>query len=102
MQLTETFWLKPVSVRLQDGREHTFISIEESLEFLENEWPLRNGRHQMRAIDLCRSAINRLVSSEVARETFVGACIEANMSPVLVSRQSLHASSLVSHSAQRP
>jgi hypothetical protein len=93
VQIVETPWQKPVVVRLQNGLEHTFLSIEDSLDFLENEWPIRNGRHQDRAIDLCRSVLNRMASSEVAREAFIAACMEAGMQPMFVFRR---------HTAEQP
>jgi hypothetical protein len=87
VQIVETYWQKPVVVRLQNGLEHTFLSVEDSLDFLENEWPIRNGRHRHRAIDLCRSAMNRTTSSEVAREAFIAACIEAGIETMFVFRR---------------
>lgn len=83
MQVIETFWQKPITIRLQNGLDHTFLCIEDSLDFLENEWPIKAGRHQCRAIDLCRSAVNRITSTEVAHEALISACIEAGMPPVI-------------------
>lgn len=96
MQVVESYWQKPVTVRLQNGLEHTFLSVEESLDFLENEWPTRNGRHQDRAVDLCRAALNRMASTEVAREAFIAACIEAGMSPIFVFNRPSKAQPIVS------
>ena len=39
MQIVETYWRNPISVRLQNGLEHTFHSVQDTLDFLENEWP---------------------------------------------------------------
>ena len=37
MALTDVRWTRPVKVRLQCGLEHTFTSIYDALDFLENE-----------------------------------------------------------------
>lgn len=79
MQIVENFWRKPVTVRLQNGLPHTFHSIEDSIDFLESEWPTRYGTHHRRALDLCRAAVARMVPSETAREALISACLEAGM-----------------------
>jgi hypothetical protein len=78
-----TLWLKPVTVKRQNGLPHTFNTLEDSLDFLEHEWPVRYGVHHRRAIDLCRSAMQRRVAVEAAREAFIGACFEAGMPLVI-------------------
>jgi hypothetical protein len=83
VQVIETYWEKPITVRLQNGLEHTFHSLEDSLDFLENEWPTKFGIHHRRALDLCRAATVRMVATEAAREAFISACLEANMPLVL-------------------
>jgi len=83
VQVIETYWEKPITVRLQNGLEHTFHSLEDSLDFLENEWPTKFGIHHRRALDLCRAATVRMVAIEAAREAFISACLEANMPLVL-------------------
>jgi hypothetical protein len=83
VQVIETYWEKPITVRLQNGLEHTFHSLEDSLDFLENEWPTKFGMHHRRALDLCRAAAARMVVTEAAREAFIAACLEANMPLVL-------------------
>lgn len=82
MKIVETFWSKPVNVRLQNGLDHSFLTIDDTLDFLENEWPNRTGRHHRRAIDLCRAALNRIVPAEVAREAVIAACVEAGLTLV--------------------
>ena len=62
---------------------NTFHSLEDSLDFLENEWPTKFGMHHRRALDLCRAAARRMVVTEAAREAFIAACLEANMPLVL-------------------
>lgn len=83
MQVIETYWEKPITVRLRNGLEHTFHSLESSLDFLENEWPTKFGIHHRRALDLCRAAANRMIATEAAREALIAACLEANMPLVL-------------------
>jgi hypothetical protein len=82
MQVVET-WHKPITVRLERGFEHTFHSLEDSLDCLENDWPIKYGLHHKRALDLCRAAACRMVGLEVAREAFLAACLKANMPMVL-------------------
>jgi hypothetical protein len=91
MRIVETYWRKPISVRLQNGLEHTFHSVQDTLDFLENEWPMRSGGHRDRAVELCRAALTRIGSSEVAREAVISACLEANMPLLMRHRPSPHA-----------
>lgn len=56
MQLVETHWRMPITVRLQNGLRHTFRSVEDTLDFMENEWPIRHGVHHNRALALCYAA----------------------------------------------
>jgi hypothetical protein len=65
MDRNDTFWAKPLTVRLQTGLTRTFHSVEEAIDFMENEWPTRFGTHHRRASDLFRSARMRLVSREL-------------------------------------
>lgn len=48
----------------------------------------RHGQGYERAVTACRGALNRSVPSAVAREAFIGACIEANMHTSAVAAQS--------------
>jgi hypothetical protein len=79
VKIVESYWSKPISVRLQDGLDHTFHTIQDTLDFLENEWPMPTGPHRSRAIDICRAALDRITPTEVAREAVISACIEAGM-----------------------
>ncbi len=80
MPLTDVRWTRPVKVRLQCGLEHTFTSIYDALDFLENEWPIRHGQHHQQAVKRCRRALNGIIPAEIAREAFVVACLEAGWS----------------------
>ncbi len=69
----------PVRVRLQCGLERTFLSVYDALDVLENEWPLRRGDRYTKAVEQCRAALSWSVPSEVAREAFIAACLEADL-----------------------
>jgi hypothetical protein len=81
VQIIETAWRMPVTVRLQSGLEHNFHSVEDTIDFLENEWPTKSGKHFERALDMCRQAAARVATTEAAREAFISACYEAKMRP---------------------
>lgn len=83
MLLNETPWTIPLTVRLSNGLTHTFASVYEALDFLENEWPLRKGERYERAVRTCRRALNRMTPAAVAREAFIAACLEAGMPLVM-------------------
>ena len=98
MKIVETYWRSPISIRLQSGLSRTFHSVEDTLEFLENEWPNRSGPHQRRATELCRAAMNRTAPVQVAREAVIAACMEAGM-PLAASFQQRTQRSTVLHRA---
>jgi hypothetical protein len=75
MNMDNSCWAKPLTVRLQNDLARTFHSVEEAIDFMENEWPTRLGVHYRRALDLCRSARMRLISREAAREAFIAAAL---------------------------
>ncbi|UXS05397.1 DUF982 domain-containing protein [Agrobacterium tumefaciens] len=75
----------PVRARLQCGLERTFLSVYDALDVLENEWPLRRGDRYTRAVEECRAALAWTLPSEVAREAFIAACLEAGMPLVKAS-----------------
>jgi hypothetical protein len=86
MYILETLWTKPLTVCLHNGLSHTFHSVENAIDFMENEWPTRSGVHHAHALDVCRAARNRLISPEVAREAFMSACLEACMALLPTAR----------------
>lgn len=79
MKTIDIPWHQPIVVKLQSGAERRFAGAYDALDFLENEWPLRHGRHYDSAKSLCRAALNRTISSEVAREAFIASCLEAGL-----------------------
>lgn len=80
-------WTDPVRVHLQCGLTREFSCIYDALDFLENEWPTRDGALYARAVRLCREALGRTVPAPIAREAFTFACLEAGM-PVAGARRS--------------
>lgn len=85
MNSQDVLFRVPVRVRLQCGLERTFLGVFDALDFLEAEWPLRRGERYKRAIDKCRAALEWAAPSEVAREAFIAACLEAGMPMVMAS-----------------
>jgi hypothetical protein len=79
MPLLDVRWGRPVKVRLQCGLEHTFTSIYDALDFLENEWPIRHGQRYDQAVKRCRRALGGVIPAAIAREGFVAACLEAGL-----------------------
>ncbi|HEY0122204.1 MAG TPA: DUF982 domain-containing protein [Rhizobium sp.] len=81
MNIPEMPFSAHVDVILPNGLQHSFHSVYDALDFLENEWPLKHGTYHERAISRCRGALQELVSVDTAREAFVDACLEAGMPP---------------------
>jgi len=82
MPLIDVRWTRPIRVRLQCGLEHTFTSIYDALDFLENEWPIRHGQQHDQAVKRCRRALSGIIPAEIAREAFLAACVEAGLPTV--------------------
>ncbi|MBB1248029.1 MULTISPECIES: DUF982 domain-containing protein [unclassified Rhizobium] len=86
MQINDIPWRQTITVQLQNGAFRHFAGAYDALDFLENEWPVRKGRHYENAITQCRAALCRAAPVEVAREAFIASCIEAALvchAPVL-------------------
>ncbi|MDB5522829.1 MAG: hypothetical protein JWM58_592 [Rhizobium sp.] len=77
MTIIDIPWHQPVSVKLQNGTTRLFRGAYDALDFLENEWPVRKGKHYENAKSLCRAALVRSISTEAAREAFIASCLEA-------------------------
>ncbi|WP_429809435.1 DUF982 domain-containing protein [Ensifer sp. B1-9] len=90
MRLPEIPWAVPLSVRLQSGSNRIFASVYDALDFLEHEWPIRHGQGYERAVITCRCALNRSVPATVARDAFIGACLEAGMATSAVANHYHH------------
>jgi hypothetical protein len=78
--LADIFFSTPLHVRLSNRLSRTFDSVNDTLDFLENEWPLRHGERYKRACEKCRAALLRHTPVAIAREAFVAACLEAGLS----------------------
>ncbi len=75
----ELLFATPVYVRFSSGMSRAFQGVYDALDFLENEWPLRNGERYKRACDRCRTALQLRSGAQLARDAFVSACSEARM-----------------------
>jgi hypothetical protein len=75
-------WSQPLKVTLRAGMDRTFGSVYEALDFLENEWPQKRGECYDHAVLTCRQGLNGVAPTEVAREAFIAACLEAGMPAV--------------------
>ncbi|MBW9051025.1 DUF982 domain-containing protein [Rhizobium mesosinicum] len=88
MQLTVAPWSNALQVRMHSGLERRFDSPNEAADFLEHEWPFKDGEKYEQALRTCHEAIERRVSQNVAREAFIAACLEARLE--IVTRGTLH------------
>ncbi|WP_455274453.1 DUF982 domain-containing protein [Rhizobium herbae] len=85
MTIRDIPWTHPLKVTLSSGLDRTFSGVYEALDFLENEWPLKQGPRYDRAVASCQRALARMTPPAVAREAFVAACFEAGMSAVMAA-----------------
>ena len=70
-------WSKPVHIEFPRRLPRIVDGPIAALEMLDNEWPVRNGRHYAAAKEMCRAAAARLTSPDAARDIFISASIEA-------------------------
>ena len=77
--LAEVYFSIPLSVRFPNGLSRVFESLHDTVDFLENEWPLRHGERYKRACKQCRAAMLKQTPVAVAREAFIAACLEAGL-----------------------
>ena len=82
----KTRWLDPVTVKLPSGIPRIFNNVADALDFLEFEWPNRNGKKYQRAVEACGRAIQHQTPPAVAKTEFLLACIEAGMPPIQIDR----------------
>jgi hypothetical protein len=73
---SDVFWAEPVVVRLLGGANRYFRSVHDTLDFLQNEWPVRGGSSCHEAARCCEAALMKAQSPEHARRLFVIACAE--------------------------
>jgi hypothetical protein len=70
-------WRAPVLVRIGYGASERVESNADAIHYLRFRWPHERGKHYARAVFDCENAVDGLVSSEVAKESFIAAAIEA-------------------------
>lgn len=80
MLYPELVWMTPVTVSAREGASQVFASVNDALDFLEEDWAICRGRKYNRAVQTCRSALNRMTPVAIAREAFIDACRDAGMS----------------------
>ncbi len=69
----------PVLVRIGYGSSEAVESASDALHYLQHRWPPERGDHYGRAMKLCKESAQGLVPSEVAKEAFISAAIEASV-----------------------
>ncbi len=67
----------PVLVRIGHGSSEAVESASDAIHYLQNRWPHERGHHYQQAMRLCKEAAQGLLPTEVAREAFIAAAIEA-------------------------
>jgi hypothetical protein len=72
-------WNNAVSVRIGTGISDTISGPGEAFEALNNRWPGEHGPHYDEAKRLCSMAVGGTSSSEIAREAFIVAAVEASV-----------------------
>ena len=77
--LADIYFSVPLQVSFPNGVTRSFESVHDTVDFLENEWPLRHGERYKRAREKCRAALYRMTPVAIAREAFVAACLEAGL-----------------------
>lgn len=71
-------WSLPVHGTFHNGSSHTFSSVLDALDFLENETPRRPGSRYQSAVQTCRRALQRMTPG-VALEIFISGCLKAGL-----------------------
>lgn len=79
MRKRNFFWDHPLKVTLRAGMDRTFRSVDDALDFLENEWPQKRGECYQQAVLSCRQGLNGLAPVEGVRTAFIAACLETGM-----------------------
>lgn len=77
--LADVYFSVPLQVSFPNGVMRSFESVHDTVDVLENEWPLRHGEWYKRALEKCRAALYRMTPVAIAREAFVAACLEAGL-----------------------
>jgi hypothetical protein len=64
-------------VRIGYGSSEAVADPSQALDYMRYRWPLERGSHYITALSCCRDAAEGQVPSEVAKEAFISAAIEA-------------------------
>ncbi|NHT78582.1 DUF982 domain-containing protein [Rhizobiaceae bacterium CRRU44] len=72
-------WNVPVRIRVGYGIADAVHGPEEALHHLTYRWPVTDGAHYDNARLQCLQALQKRISAEVVRETFLAASFEAGM-----------------------
>ena len=75
----ELVWMLPVTIRTRNGMQ-VFATVNDVLDFLEEDWPCGRGGKYNRAVQTCRRALNRTAPVALARDAFIDACRQVGMS----------------------
>jgi len=73
MMLNDVRWDAPVVISLENGAPRKFNGAYEAFDFLQHEWPSKNGKAYDQALRLCRASLFGSVSGEIARTAFIEA-----------------------------
>jgi hypothetical protein len=76
---SEDRWLTPVWVRLGEEPPEAITSPKQALERLSCKWPTKQGRHFLGARATCAAVMKKQLASDLAREAFIRASIEAQI-----------------------
>lgn len=72
-------WPQALQVRLQNGLERRFDNPLDAADFLQHEWPVKQGEKYELALRTCYHAAQKEAPLVVAREAFLAACLEAKL-----------------------
>jgi hypothetical protein len=73
-------WSEPVEIEFDNAGSRTVKGPFDALIYLHDMWPLRTGAKFVKASNACKGAIEGRVSLEAAREDFLAAAAEVNVS----------------------
>jgi hypothetical protein len=72
-------WSHPIEVGFTQGDAATVSGPSDALHCMADRWPDRRGPLYVAARSVCRAAIDGRRSAEEAREIFISAALEANL-----------------------
>ncbi len=72
-------WKNSVNIRIGSGRAEIITGADDAIAALLNRWPGEHGPHYNEAKRICGMTTAGDFSSEVAREAFIAAAVEASV-----------------------